>query len=353
MLERAVGGMSEEKNRVAQRTFRTDESFIAERVTRNMVQGFLEECGLREVEDLRRNWGRNQSQEIRATMPTGERVSMRVRLCWRKRGRRTGPTVREYSAAQLLAKIDDGDWEGSIQRKLDRESEQGITHFLLLQREVASITMAAAIPISAVLPVWRAQREESDRLIAADALGNQHKNHVTNGASPTLYLHDNRAWSVAERLWSYPGVVDLRALGAGPDSGRGSASSHCTRPSGGGYADADRSREVEVAAVGLVRSRLQSDGWTVESVEVERRGFDLLCWRGDEEKHVEVKGTSGPEERFILTHGELRRARTDSDFVWAVVTRALTTEPTLTFYDGPDIDTAFSVSPTQYRAELL
>ena len=327
---------------MSDRAFRTEDSYVAERVTRDLVPVFLERQGLTNVRDVRTKHGLNESQEIRASLWDASQVRMRVRLCWRKiRDRRK--RSRDYSAAQLLAHISGGDWEGSIQEKVDRERGKGITHFLLVQQDGAAIRFAALIPIAAILPIWRRQRDVSDRLIRAGALGRQKKNHAKNGSSPTLYLHDDRAAPVADALWSYPGVVDL-ALGD-PSDHEGP-----TVSTGAGFGDAQRNMEVEQAAIGMVRRKYVEQGWNVRSLERERVGFDLLCQRDPEVLHVEVKGVRGVDETFQLTAGEVERAREDPRFRLEIVTSAVSREPRIVTYSGPQFLSEFDLTATQFRA---
>jgi 5-methylcytosine-specific restriction protein A len=184
------------------RSFRTPESYESERVTRRILPDFLTRCGFSVVNDTPNRNG----QTIVATTPEGDRLTMRVHLCWR---RQSGST---YSAAQLLAKIKYGDWEGTLQEKVERESSLSVTHFLFVQSEGTKIVYAALVPLSAVLPIWIAQRDTSDRLIKQGQLGRRTKNHAMNGSSPTLWLQDDRAPQVAEALWNYPGVRKLIKL---------------------------------------------------------------------------------------------------------------------------------------------
>src|SRR5438046_6102159 len=92
---------------------------------------------------------------------------------------------------------------------------------------------------------------------------------------------------------------------------------------GGGFGEAVLNRQVETAAVSHVTKLLRSEGWSVKSVEAERIGFDLLCRRGQEWRHVEVKGVRGPYPSFVITEGELRRAKEDPCFWLFVVTNAI------------------------------
>lgn len=192
------------------RQFRGEDSYVAERITRDMVQPFLEQKGYTNVEDVRVRYGNNESQFVSAVDQTGQLVSLHVQSCWRRE--RGNERVRLYSAAQLMAAIKDGDWEGSIRSKLARSKSRGATHSLLVQRDGARFVFAARIPLTAVLPIWREQRRISDKLIKSGALGQQKKNHAANGNSPTIWLQDDRTsvgHEVADALWNYQDVVDL------------------------------------------------------------------------------------------------------------------------------------------------
>src|SRR5262245_57583723 len=98
------------------RRFRKPESYRFERVTRDMLPDFLRSRGFRDVRDDRKRHGPSESQAISATSPSGARLVMRVRLCWRRAEREA--RKRTTSAAQLLAKIKNGDWEGTLQEKV-------------------------------------------------------------------------------------------------------------------------------------------------------------------------------------------------------------------------------------------
>ena len=160
------------------RQFRTDESYEAEEITRAALKAFLAARGFSAINDERKRYGRNQSQTIRATDENAASVALWVRTCWREGGR-------GRSALQICARLDDGDWEGTIRSKVARETSRGATHLLAVQRSGDEIVYAAAIPLPAVLPIWTAQRDISTAL----ALGG--KNHAMNGSSPTLWLSDD------------------------------------------------------------------------------------------------------------------------------------------------------------------
>jgi len=195
---------------MSERTFRTSESYEAERITRDMLEGFLTNRGFADVRDERKLHGKTESQTLHATTPAGDRLAMRVRLCWRRTNRGPGKTT--YSAAQLLPKIKNDDWEGTLRAKTEREKAEGATHLLIVQRENDSIVLAALVPLLDLVPIWCAQAEVSQTLIDNGKLGRRHKNHAKNGSSPTIWLQDDRAPDVAAVLWDHPGVQDLAKL---------------------------------------------------------------------------------------------------------------------------------------------
>ena len=120
---------------------------------------------------------------------------------------------------------------------------------------------------------------------------------------------------------------------------------------GAGFGDALTNRRVEEAAVEVVSSFYKHLGWKVQSVEADRIGFDLLCVKGEEEKHVEVKGVKGNAIAFFVTAGEVERARIDPNFTLCVVTEALTV-PKMRCFSGREFLQKFVLKPVTYRAEM-
>jgi len=80
-------------------------------------------------------------------------------------------------------------------------------------------------------------------------------------------------------------------------------------------------RAIELHAQTLAEEYFVDFGFTV--VDVSRNlPFDLLCTRGNEELHVEVKGTTGLGEEVVLTKNEVAHARENAGkMVLAVVSR--------------------------------
>jgi hypothetical protein len=122
------------------------------------------------------------------------------------------------------------------------------------------------------------------------------------------------------------------------------------RTPGAGFGRSEENRKVEEAAVNLVSETYRQEDWQVVSVEETRCGFDLLCVRGEEEAHVEVKGVGGADRRFVITAGELRRAFDDDQFVLALVTSALSSQPVLERLPAVRFRSAFTFDPIQYWA---
>jgi predicted HNH restriction endonuclease len=88
-----------------------------------------------------------------------------------------------------------------------------VTHLLFVQRDDKDIKYAALVPLSELVPIWVDQRDISKRLIEKGKLGRRKKNHAMNGASPTLWLQDDRGGKeVADALWSHSGVRNLAEL---------------------------------------------------------------------------------------------------------------------------------------------
>jgi len=120
---------------------------------------------------------------------------------------------------------------------------------------------------------------------------------------------------------------------------------------GGFQLNPEKRARVEKAAVDVVTNIYREAGWNVESVELEKVGYDLHCTKGAKVNCVEVKGTSGQFDEFILTANELAKAKTDRDFVLYVVTNALI-KPVPTKYTAKQFLAKFELKPLAYRAKL-
>jgi Domain of unknown function (DUF3883) len=78
------------------------------------------------------------------------------------------------------------------------------------------------------------------------------------------------------------------------------------RISGGGFADPQTRKEIEIAAIAEVAGKLEEEGFTVQDHQRENRGYDLLAQREGKSLLVEVKGTDSVSPRFFLTRNEAK-----------------------------------------------
>lgn len=121
---------------------------------------------------------------------------------------------------------------------------------------------------------------------------------------------------------------------------------------GAGFGTPENNKDIEEAAVEFVKSHYVEKGWTVESVETLKCGFDLIAFKDEEVKNIEVKGISGEKQSFIITTNEFRQARQNDNFEICIVTKALTHLPKLNAYDGKHFLNNFNLLPLSYRAEI-
>lgn len=119
--------------------------------------------------------------------------------------------------------------------------------------------------------------------------------------------------------------------------------------SGAGFGNPEENKEVEKAAIAIVKKKYKFDGWTVKSVERDKCGYDLECHKGETTENIEVKGVRGYEQSFFITAGEVQQAQTNPKFVLFSVTSALTS-PVLSRYSGPEFVRRFELKVVQYRA---
>ena len=104
--------------------------------------------------------------------------------------------------------------------------------------------------------------------------------------------------------------------------------------SGGGFGSAEDNKAVERAAMKAATNRLKRDGWKVRDVSALKCGYDLECSRGRSKLHVEVKGSSGLEKKFILTQNELATWELDRSYCLMLVTLALEEQPLIESFHG-------------------
>lgn len=121
-------------------------------------------------------------------------------------------------------------------------------------------------------------------------------------------------------------------------------------PLGAGFGVWEQNRRVERAALRFVRGRYEQRGYSVRDVSSENRGYDLLCRRKGDEKHVEVKGARAEGQRFVITANEYKAWKQDKRFVLALVTRALSKKPSVHYFSGAAARSEFEFQPLAYIA---
>lgn len=122
---------------------------------------------------------------------------------------------------------------------------------------------------------------------------------------------------------------------------------------GAGFGTPEQNKRVEKAAVRRVIQHFSALGWKVQDLSAENRGYDLLCRKhGKNELHVEVKGTRGTGNQFILTENERRTWSHDGRFVLALVCDALGAKPSLRLFTGPRSLRGFTLKPVSHVAAL-
>jgi hypothetical protein len=119
---------------------------------------------------------------------------------------------------------------------------------------------------------------------------------------------------------------------------------------GAGFGSYEQNKKVERAAIAHVKRHFKAEGWAVEDVSSENRGYDLLCNLSGEERHIEVKGARGAGQQFIITRKELRAWGRDSHFVLAYVGNALSGAPSLAFFPKGATQEEFSIEPLSFIA---
>jgi hypothetical protein len=120
---------------------------------------------------------------------------------------------------------------------------------------------------------------------------------------------------------------------------------------GAGFGTPENNKRVERAAVRHVMHHYESQGWSVKNVSSENQGYDLICKRSGEERHVEVKGARGDGQQFILTAKELNAWTTDRCFALAFVGSALSAKPSLSFFPRAMSQAEFLIRPLSFMAK--
>jgi hypothetical protein len=119
-------------------------------------------------------------------------------------------------------------------------------------------------------------------------------------------------------------------------------------PQGSGFGAPEENRRVEKVAIAYVEKFYRRDGWNVENVSKQNRGYDLMCRRNRSTLHVEVKGCRGLSVQFMITANEKKAWMSDRQFILALVTDALNASPILTQFRGAKGYAQFDFHPISF-----
>jgi len=143
----------------------------------------------------------------------------------------------------------------------------------------------------------------------------------------------------AKQLWD---MVHEKPEDGTPDLEKGSG--------GAGFGDYKTNKLVEEAAIKKATNFLKQNGYTVVSREKDKIGYDLEARKGSKEIHVEVKGSSGKGNRFLITRQETEMAKNNPLFQIWIVTDALSRKPEIIRFTGARFLEKFELKPISYMA---
>lgn len=143
----------------------------------------------------------------------------------------------------------------------------------------------------------------------------------------------------AKQLWN---LVHEKPEDGTPDLEKGSG--------GAGFGDYKTNKLVEAAAIKKATNFLQRNGYTVVSREKDKIGYDLEARKGSKEIHVEVKGSSGKGNQFLITRQETEMAKKDYLFQIWIITDSLSRKPEITRFTGVKFLEKFKLNPISYLA---
>jgi len=143
-------------------------------------------------------------------------------------------------------------------------------------------------------------------------------------------------------------------IGESPGHGKGS--------SGQGFGlNSEERKAIELIAMETARKLYENKGWRVVDMSASNP-YDLLATKGTEKRYIEVKGSTGPGEAVILTHGEVAHAKAHpADSALLVVSGIILRRENGTcvasggeirIHQHPWVINDTSLTATQYRYEL-
>lgn len=121
-----------------------------------------------------------------------------------------------------------------------------------------------------------------------------------------------------------------------------------------GFGTPEHRKRVEKRAEDIVITHYEKKGFTCKRMTHLPCGYDFSFTKGEEERHIEVKGTSSSTPQFFLTRKEhLKGMQSNSKWRLAMVTSALSESPNLIEYTTRDLKRVFELEPYVYIGRFL
>lgn len=119
---------------------------------------------------------------------------------------------------------------------------------------------------------------------------------------------------------------------------------------GAGFGTPAENKKVEEAAVAAFKHHYRS--WKLIDVQSESSGYDFCARRGNQERHVEIKGVRSPHPKLIITSNEVATAENDALWRLCVVTNTLSAKPKLREWTAAEFLDQFDLQTISYMATL-
>ena len=177
-------------------------------------------------------------------------------------------------------------------------------------------------------------------------------------AVPTYLKRDTNAWELVGTYRAVEYRTDLASVQKhckprSADEVAGILQLECTDEvtidaRGGGFANPETRRAVELAAIQFVQTSFVAQGYTIFDHQSRNLGYDLLAVKSGSSLKLEVKGTDGPTPRFFLTRNEHRCGSRDKEWRLVIVTRARV-RPQLQTLTFREVEVTYYLDPLAFE----
>lgn len=112
-------------------------------------------------------------------------------------------------------------------------------------------------------------------------------------------------------------------------------------------------KDIEFRAIDRAKAYARAQGWSVEDVQKQNKGWDLeFILPSGERWLVEVKGSGGPLHSFIVTRNEREAARNRPNFKLFLVTHVRDMKGYVCIVDNHDWATNTTLEPMSWKASI-